>query len=167
MRESAHSLLTIINDILDFSKMEAGKVDLESIAFDPAYVVNGVAKLLRGTAEAKGLQLAVEISPRIPATVLGDPTRLRQILMNLIGNAVKFTEAGEIRIKGRLEEDDGTTSVLRFDVADTGIGIPDDVREKLFNAFVQADGSMTRRYGGTGLGLAISRRLVELMDGEI
>jgi PAS domain S-box-containing protein len=167
VRESAHSLLTIINDILDFSKMEAGKVDLESIAFDPAHVVNGVARLLRGTAEAKGLDLTVKISPRIPANVQGDPTRLRQILMNLVGNAVKFTETGEVRISARLEEDDGTTSVLRFDVTDTGIGIPDDVRERLFNAFVQADGSMTRRYGGTGLGLAISRRLVELMSGEI
>jgi len=167
VRESAHALLTIINDILDFSKMEAGKVDLESIAFDPAHVVNGVAKLLGGTATTKGLNLTVEISPRIPSIVLGDPTRLRQILMNLIGNAVKFTETGEVRVAARLEEDDGTVSVLRFDVIDTGIGIPEDAHEKLFNAFVQADGSMTRRYGGTGLGLAISRRLVELMNGTI
>ena len=167
VRESAHSLLTIINDILDFSKMEAGKIDLESIAFDPAHVVNGVAKLLGGSAEAKGLDLSVAISPRVPATVQGDPTRLRQILMNLIGNAVKFTEIGEVRIRVRLEEDDGAINLLRFEVSDTGIGIPDDVRAKLFNAFVQADDSMTRRYGGTGLGLAISRRLVELMDGAI
>jgi len=167
VRESARSLLTIINDILDFSKMEAGKVDLESIAFDPAHVVDGVTKLLRGTAEAKRLALTVAISPRIPAMVLGDPTRLRQILMNLIGNAVKFTESGEVRVAARLEEDDGIVSVLRFDITDTGIGIPEDVRAKLFNAFVQADGSMTRRYGGTGLGLAISRRLVELMNGKI
>jgi PAS domain S-box-containing protein len=167
VRESAHSLLTIINDILDFSKMEAGKVDLESIAFDPAHVVNGVAKLLRSTAENKGLHLNVALSPRLPATVNGDPTRLRQILLNLVGNAVKFTEAGEVTIGARLEDDDGETSVLRFDVSDTGIGIPDDVRAKLFNAFVQADGSTSRRYGGTGLGLAISRRLVELMGGEI
>ena len=167
MRESAHSLLTIINDILDFSKIEAGKVDLESIAFDPAHVAGGVAKLLRQTAEAKGLELAVTISPRVPATVQGDPTRLRQILMNLVGNAIKFTERGEVRINARLENDDGAIVVLRFDVSDTGIGIPEDVSDKLFNAFVQADGSMARRYGGTGLGLAISRRLVELMNGTI
>jgi PAS domain S-box-containing protein len=166
VRESAHSLLTIINDILDFSKMEAGKVALESIVFDPAHVVNGVEKLLRSTAEGKGLGLTVALSPRLPATVKGDPTRLRQILINLVGNAVKFTEHGEVRISARLEDDDGETSVLRFDVTDTGIGIPEDVRDKLFNAFVQGDGSMTRRYGGTGLGLAISRRLVELMGGE-
>jgi PAS domain S-box-containing protein len=167
VRESAHALLTIINDILDFSKMEAGKIDLESIAFDPAHVVNGVAKLLSGTAESKGIDLTVSISPRLPATVQGDPTRLRQILLNLVGNAVKFTEHGEIRIAARLEEDDGADTVLRFEVIDTGIGIPEDVRAKLFTAFVQADGSTTRRYGGTGLGLAISRRLVELMGGEI
>ena len=167
VRDSAHSLLLIINDILDFSKMEAGKIDLESIAFDPAHVVNGVAKLLHGTAQGKGLDLIVALSPRIPVTVMGDPTRLRQILVNLVGNAVKFTEAGEVSIGARLEDDDGTTTVMRFDVTDTGIGIPEDVSDKLFNAFVQADGSMTRRYGGTGLGLAISRRLTELMGGEI
>jgi two-component system, sensor histidine kinase and response regulator len=167
VRESAHSLLTIINDILDFSKMEAGKVDLESIAFDPAHVVNGVAKLLRTAAEGKGLDFAIALSPRLPATVIGDPTRLRQILLNLVGNAVKFTEHGEVSIGARLEDDDGETTVLRFEVADTGIGIPADVRDKLFTAFVQADGTIARRYGGTGLGLAISRRLVELMGGEI
>jgi PAS domain S-box-containing protein len=167
VRESALALLTIINDILDFSKMEAGKVDLESIAFDPAHVVNGVAKLLRTTADGKGLELALAISPLLPAAVKGDPTRLRQILINLVGNAIKFTEHGGVRIGARLEDDDGETTVLRFEVADTGIGIPADVPDKLFNAFVQADGSMTRRYGGTGLGLAISRRLVELMGGEI
>jgi PAS domain S-box-containing protein len=167
VRDSARSLLTIINDILDFSKMEAGKIDLETISFDPAQLVTGVEKLLRGAAEAKGLDLSVETSPQIPATVEGDPTRLRQILINLVGNAVKFTETGYVRISARLEEDDGKTTTMRFDVADTGIGIPPDVRDKLFNAFVQADGSTTRRYGGTGLGLAISRRLVELMDGQI
>jgi PAS domain S-box-containing protein len=167
VQDSARSLLTVINDILDFSKMEAGKIDLESIAFDPANLVQSVANLLRTTAEAKGLDLSVTVSPQIPANVEGDPTRLRQILMNLIGNATKFTETGYVRINARLDEDDGRTSTLRFDVTDTGIGIPGDVREKLFNAFVQADGSITRRYGGTGLGLAISRRLVELMDGEI
>ena len=167
IQESARSLLRIINDILDFSKMEAGKIDLESIVFDPAEVLKGVAKLLREAAEAKGLHLSVDVSPRVSAAVLGDPTRLRQILINLVGNAVKFTESGGVRVSARLERDDGVTSLLRFDVSDTGIGIPDDVRDKLFNAFVQADGSMTRRYGGTGLGLAISRRLVEVMGGEI
>jgi PAS domain S-box-containing protein len=167
VRESAQSLLLIINDILDFSKMEAGKIDLEAIDFDPSHLVAGVIKLLQGTAEAKGVQLSAGSSPRIPAYVQGDPNRLRQILINLIGNAIKFTERGSVRVDARIEEDDGSAALLRFDVADTGIGIPAAVRAKLFTAFVQGDGSTSRRYGGTGLGLAISRRLVELMDGSI
>jgi PAS domain S-box-containing protein len=167
VNESAHALLTIINDILDFSKMEAGKIDLEMIPFAPDHIIDGVVKLLGSAADAKGLLLAVAISPHVPAQVLGDPTRLRQILMNLVGNAIKFTEFGSVSIGVRLLEDDGVTSMLRFDVADTGIGISPEARERLFTPFVQADGSMTRRYGGTGLGLAISRRLVELMHGTI
>jgi two-component system, sensor histidine kinase and response regulator len=167
VKESANALLRIINDILDFSKIEAGKLEMESIEFDPARVVAGVAKLLATTAGDKELELVTRISPRIPALVRGDPARLRQILVNLTGNALKFTGSGTVTIDARLEADDGEHSVLRFDVVDTGIGISADMQDRLFQEFAQADGSIARRYGGTGLGLAISRRLVELMEGTI
>lgn len=167
VKESAHSLLTIINDILDFSKMEAGKIELESIDFDPAHVVGGVVRLLQSTADANGLDLCVQISPHVPAVVRGDPTRLRQILVNLISNAIKFTKEGSVEVVARLESDDGEHSVLRFNVIDSGIGMTQEVQERLFQSFVQADGSTSRRFGGTGLGLAISRRLVEVMGGSI
>jgi two-component system, sensor histidine kinase and response regulator len=167
VRDSAQALLTIVDDILDFSKMEAGKFDLDRVDFDPRHVVEGVAKLLRAGAESKGVAFEVALSARLPNAVNGDPVRLRQILINLAGNAVKFTESGSVSVEAKVELDTDEAVTLRFAVADTGIGIAPSDQERLFEPFVQADGSPTRRYGGTGLGLTISRRLVELMGGRI
>jgi PAS domain S-box-containing protein len=167
VRDSAHSLLTIINDILDFSKMEAGKLALDHVDFDPRRVVEGVASLLRSEAEAKGVALETHLSPQLPGLVNGDPVRLRQVLVNLVGNAVKFTESGRITIDAKVEADREAAVVLGLAVKDTGIGIPAATLGSLFEPFVQGDGTTTRRYGGTGLGLSISRRLVRLMGGEI
>jgi two-component system, sensor histidine kinase and response regulator len=167
LKESALALLTIIDDILDFSKLEANKIELEAVAIDPAQVVAGVLNLLRGTARDKKIGLRWSSSPHIPHAVSGDPTRLRQILMNLVGNAVKFTATGEVTVSTSVERDDGRSIVLRFAVKDSGIGVTPDARERLFDAFVQGDSGTTRRFGGTGLGLTISRRLVELMGGRI
>jgi PAS domain S-box-containing protein len=169
IRNSAEALLNIINDILDFSKIEAGKMELDSVDFDPRALVEEVAELLAGRAHAKGLELACRIDDGVPARLIGDASRLRQVLVNLVGNAVKFTERGEVVIGLQTvgaKQQDGKIA-LRFAVTDTGIGIPADVRAKLFSAFTQADGSMARKYGGTGLGLAISRQLIELMGGQI
>jgi PAS domain S-box-containing protein len=165
--ESAQSLLRIINDILDFSKIEAGKLDMEQVTFDPRRVVDAVVKLLGPVAERKGLGLTGIVSPLLPSVVSGDPTRLRQILVNFAGNAVKFTEHGGVTIHASLLEHNDDDVVLGFRVVDTGIGVSEEVRERLFQPFVQGDGSTNRRFGGTGLGLAISRRLVELMGGSI
>jgi signal transduction histidine kinase/DNA-binding response OmpR family regulator len=167
VKESAQALLAIIDDILDFSKLEANKIEIESVAFDPAQLVASTINLARGTARDKGLSLRSDPSPDVPTAVRGDPTRLRQVLINLIGNAVKFTPVGKVRVTTTVERDDGRSVVLRFAVSDTGIGISPAAREHLFQAFVQGDGSMTRRFGGTGLGLSISRRLIELMGGRI
>jgi PAS domain S-box-containing protein len=167
VRESAQALLAIIDDILDFSKLEANKIELEVVTFNPAQLVASAINLARGAAREKGLKLHSHASPHVPAAVRGDPTRLRQVLINLIGNAVKFTASGEISVAVSVERDDGRTAMLAFAVSDTGIGVPIEARERLFEAFVQGDGSTTRRFGGTGLGLSISRRLVELMDGRI
>jgi PAS domain S-box-containing protein len=167
VKESADSLMVIINDILDFSKLEAGRVDLEAVDFDVAHLIESVAALLRMPATRKGMRISVEISPHVPARLSGDPSRLRQILMNLVGNAVKFTERGSVTIRAALEAQFDDDVVLRFSVSDTGIGIPVEAQTRLFQPFVQADGSTTRRFGGTGLGLSISRRLVELMGGRI
>ena len=162
--DSATALLTIINDILDFSKIEAGKLEIEQVEFSLMDVVNGSAELLAPRAEAKGLDILVDIDPSLVDRRRGDPTRLRQILLNLGGNAVKFTEAGSVGLKVMaLEESDG----LRFEVSDTGIGLTPEQRSKLFQAFVQADTSTSRKFGGTGLGLSICQRLTELMDGRI
>ena len=163
-KESAQSLLTIINDILDFSKIEAGKMLVEDIEYSPLQVVEGVAELLAGKAREKGLAVMTYIDPIMPEKVIGDPTRIRQVLTNLIGNAIKFTERGEVVIKALL---DPASARLCFEVQDTGIGIAPEAQAKLFQSFTQADSSTTRKYGGTGLGLAISKRLVELMGGEI
>ncbi|HXF49700.1 MAG TPA: response regulator [Verrucomicrobiae bacterium] len=166
-KSSAESLLTLINDILDFSKIEAGKLSIESIEFDLRSVVEDTASLLAPKAEQKGLELACLVEFGVPLALKGDPTRLRQVLINLTGNAVKFTEKGEVVIRASLLAEDDKTARIRFSVKDTGIGIPAEKHHLLFQSFTQVDGSSTRRFGGTGLGLAISKQLVELMGGEI
>lgn len=168
VRESAESLLTIINDILDFSKIEAGKVELENIEFEVHSILESCAELLSSTARRKGLELVTEIDPQIPKALSGDPVRLRQILLNLTSNAIKFTERGEVTLRAvRINSDSNGQIWLRIEVIDTGIGVSEEARRLLFHPFVQADGSTTRRYGGTGLGLSICKNLVELMGGDI
>jgi signal transduction histidine kinase/CheY-like chemotaxis protein len=163
INRSAQALMVIINDVLDFSKIESGKIELESIDFDLHEVVEDTASSLAVNASSKGLELLVDISPTVSQRVVGDPGRLRQVLSNLIGNAIKFTEHGEIVV--RVSPSFG--GKMRFEVIDSGIGIDKETQDKLFTAFTQADASTTRRFGGTGLGLSISRQLTELMDGEI
>ncbi len=163
VQRSAESLLTIINDILDFSKIEAGKLNLEPIDFPLIDEVEDAIGLLADAAERKGLELICDLDPALPLRLHTDPGRLRQVLVNLIANAVKFTERGEVSLAVRLLP----TRRLRFEVRDSGIGIPAEAGARLFASFVQVDGTMTRRYEGTGLGLAISKQLVELMGGEI
>ena len=164
---SAEALLRIINDILDFSKVEAGQLELEKIDFDLRDDLGNTVRTLALRAHEKGLELLLDVAPDLPATLIGDPARLWQVLINLIGNAVKFTEHGEISVLVENEELSEKSVTLRFTISDTGIGIPADKQPILFRPFVQADSSMTRRYGGTGLGLAISARLVEVMGGRI
>jgi two-component system sensor histidine kinase/response regulator len=164
---AADGLLGIINDILDFSKVEAGKLEIEAVPFDLGLVVEDVAALLGEAANAKGVELLAHCSPEVPTALVGDPTRLRQILVNLSSNAVKFTERGEVVIRVRLLDDLPGSVQLRLEVSDTGVGIADADRERLFDPFSQADASTTRRFGGTGLGLAIVKQLVELMDGHV
>ncbi len=163
---SAKALLTVINDILDFSKIEAGKLETEKLDMDLRTTVEDAARVLAVQAHHKGLELIVNLDPSLPDWVRGDPGRFRQILLNLAGNAVKFTEHGEICINVNLVEQDNKGSLIRCEVIDTGIGIAPDRLKALFTPFSQADSSVTRRYGGTGLGLSISRRLAELMGGE-
>ena len=164
---SGESLLTVINDILDFSKIEAGKLDMEAIDFDLRNVIGTTSKTLAVRAHEKGLELAYHVLSDVPDGLIGDPNRLRQVLVNLIGNAVKFTEHGEVVVHVERIESEGSDVMLKFSVADTGIGIPADKQKLIFEAFSQADGSVTRKYGGTGLGLAISSHLVERMGGRI
>ena len=166
-RNSAESLLTIINDILDFSKIEAGKIDLESIPFDLRILAEDVATLFIASAQSKGIELACFVEPSLATRVIGDPTRVRQVLTNILGNAVKFTEHGEVllRVSGELGPD-GVTA-LRFEIRDTGIGMTPEQMARVFMPFQQADGSTTRRFGGSGLGLVISRNLAELMGGRL
>jgi len=164
---SARALLGILNDILDYSKIEAGRLDIESVPIAIEDVLRGVADLFSARIEEKGLELFIEIDPSLPARVLTDPLRLTQILNNLVGNAIKFTEAGEIHIKAKAGERTQDQITLLFSVRDTGIGLPKAQVDRLFQAFTQADASITRRYGGTGLGLAISQRLIQLMHGDI
>jgi signal transduction histidine kinase/CheY-like chemotaxis protein len=167
VQSSADSLLTIINDILDFSKIEAGKLDLEAIPFTLRECIGTMLKALALRADQKGLELFCSIQPAVPDAVVGDPGRLRQILINLIGNAIKFTERGEVVVRIELETQSCNEVYLHFTVQDTGIGIPAAKQHLIFEPFTQADGSTTRHYGGTGLGLAISTQLVHLMGGRI
>jgi two-component system, sensor histidine kinase and response regulator len=167
VKSSGESLLSVINDILDFSKVESGKLDLETIAFDLYDCVGETMKTLALRAHQKGLELAYDADSEVPAHLLGDPGRLRQILVNLVGNAIKFTQQGEILLTISSRSLDVGNVELHFKVKDTGIGIPLDKQGLLFKAFSQADSSTTRKYGGTGLGLAISARLVELMAGKM
>ncbi|HYE01125.1 MAG TPA: ATP-binding protein, partial [Alphaproteobacteria bacterium] len=167
IRESATTLLALIDDILDFSKIEAGRMELESLDFSPAEVVEGVADLTAPRAADKGLELVVQLDPALPARVRGDPVRLRQILLNLAGNAVKFTAAGSVALGARPVSGPDDRSWLELTVSDTGIGLSPAQQAKLFQPFVQADASTTRKFGGTGLGLSICRRLAEMMDGTI
>jgi PAS domain S-box-containing protein len=164
---SADSLLSLINDILDYSKIEAGKLDIEAIDFNLGDCLGDTMKTLSLRAHQKGLELAFEIEPNVPDALIGDPGRVRQIILNLVGNAIKFTEVGEVVLSVQLLTHVGDDLQLRFTVTDTGIGISQDKQAAIFEAFKQADGSMTRKYGGTGLGLTISSRLVELMGGRI
>jgi PAS domain S-box-containing protein len=167
VRLSAESLLSIINDILDFSKIEAGKLDLEPIPFDLRESLGETMKSLGIRAHQKGLELIYEVQPEIPEAVIGDPGRIRQVLVNLVGNAIKFTERGEVFVSVEQESQEAAPMCLHFAVKDTGIGIPREKQVTIFAPFSQADGSMARRYGGTGLGLTICTRLVAMMGGEI
>lgn len=164
---SSETLLMIINDILDFSKIEAGQISFEKIKFDLKDEIDEVKKLLSYKSKQKELEFSVEVDSNVPEKLLGDPLRLKQILINLSNNAIKFTDQGFVKIKVGLEKDLGQQYRLRFEVTDSGIGISQENQQKLFKQFSQADTSTTRKFGGTGLGLAISKRLANLMNGEI
>ena len=167
IRHSAESLLHVINDILDFSKVEAGKLQVENIPFDLARAVGEVAELLAHQAHAKGLEIGIRIGPDVPAMIDGDPGRVRQVLLNLVGNAIKFTRSGHVLIELERVAAGGEAACVRCSVTDTGVGIPKEQQPRLFQQFSQADSSTTREFGGTGLGLVIGKRLVELMGGQI
>jgi signal transduction histidine kinase/CheY-like chemotaxis protein len=166
VRTSGEAMVTIINDILDFSKVEAGKLEIEDVEFNLRTVVGDVVDLLAGPARSKGLELRSDVEDSVPAHVGGDPGRVRQVLINLIGNAIKFTQRGEIVIRARELKVEGKASIVRFEVSDTGDGIDPKKLKTIFQPFVQADTSTSRKYGGTGLGLAISGQLVALMGGD-
>jgi PAS domain S-box-containing protein len=167
IRFSGEALLTIVNDILDFSKVEAGQLELETADIDLEQVVRATLELLGETAKAKDLELRASIDPDVPGELRGDGGRLRQVLINLLGNAIKFTSRGEVTLRISVDRQTEETASVRFRITDTGIGIDADTQTRLFQAFTQADGSMARRYGGTGLGLAICKQLVEKMRGDI
>jgi two-component system sensor histidine kinase/response regulator len=167
VKSSSDALLTVINDILDFSKIEAGKIDLESVDFNLRDSLESTLKTVAIRADEKGLELLCEVAPEVPEVVCGDSTRLRQVVINLVGNAIKFTDSGEIAVKVQMKSREASECELHFTVSDTGVGIPEEKRELIFAPFSQADTSTTRKYGGTGLGLTISTRLVEMMGGKI
>ena len=167
VKNSSGSLLRMVNDLLDLAKIEAGKLHLETVPFDPAEVVYMATNLMRASAMEKGLTLGAEVPGGLPAMVIGDPDRLRQVLLNLIGNALKFTERGGVRVCAQVLDRAPGTATLRFQVIDTGIGVPAGQTERIFESFAQVDQSLTRKYGGTGLGLTISKQLVEAMGGTI
>jgi signal transduction histidine kinase/DNA-binding response OmpR family regulator len=167
VKMSGDSLLTVINDILDFSKIEAGKFDLEAIDFNLRDSLETTLRTLALRADEKGLELLCEVAPEVPELVRGDSSRLRQVVINLVGNAIKFTNRGEVALRVKSEGREGEDVLLHFTVADTGIGIPQEKRQSIFEPFTQADTSTTRKYGGTGLGLTISTRLVEMMGGRM
>ena len=167
LKTSADSLLTIINDLLDFSKIEAGRLELDYVTFDLRKSLGTLMKTAAVRAERKGLELIYSVHPGVPSILLGDPTRLRQVILNLVENALKFTEKGEVVLEVEVESVDSDSVVLHFRVRDTGIGIPADKQKSIFDSFSQVDSSTTRKYGGTGLGLTISSRLIALMGGEI
>jgi two-component system sensor histidine kinase/response regulator len=167
VRHSGEALLGIINDILDFSKIEAGRMELENITFDLCEVIDGAMEMFAGESQRKGVELTTLIHRDVPVFVEGDPVRLRQILINLIGNAVKFTAKGEVVVRVAIAEEGDEEVLCRFDISDTGIGITPEARARIFDSFSQADDTTTRRYGGTGLGLAIARQLTEIMGGKI
>ena len=168
VKSSAESLLTVINDVLDFSKIEAGKIDLDPVHFNLRDRLEDTVKALALKAHTKGLELLLEVQPDVPDFIVGDPVRVGQILTNLLGNAIKFTEKGEVALTAsRVQPESGEGLRLLFDIRDTGIGIPEDKQSLIFEAFSQADGSTTRKFGGTGLGLTISSRLVKMMDGNL
>jgi signal transduction histidine kinase/CheY-like chemotaxis protein/HPt (histidine-containing phosphotransfer) domain-containing protein len=167
IESAGQTLLTVINDVLDFSKIEADRMELESVGFAPATLIGSVVSLFRLNARERGLTLAAEVDPSIPVILAGDPHRLSQVLSNLVGNAIKFTAHGGVAVRARVVDRTTHDTVLRFEVSDTGIGIDEVGRARLFEPFVQVDSSPTRRFEGTGLGLAICKKLVELMGGEI
>ena len=167
VNQSGEHLLSILNAILDLSKIEAGKLELENAPFDPAQLVESAVELIAPTAHAKGLELTYFLAEGVPLRVVGDPARLRQVLLNLVGNAVKFTTAGEVEVRVERDAASMPENVLRFVVRDTGIGVPAEAQRRLFSPFMQADATTTRKYGGTGLGLAIASRIVDLMQGQL
>jgi signal transduction histidine kinase/CheY-like chemotaxis protein len=166
-QRNGEGLLTLVNDILDLSKVEAGRVELENTEFDLREVLARAAEVVEARAKAKGLWVRHSIAPDVPAYLIGDPNRLRQVAINLLGNAIKFTDKGGVEVRAENDPKDPAAGHLRFGVSDTGIGIPADKLQSVFESFTQADSSTTRKYGGTGLGLTISRQLVELMGGAI
>jgi signal transduction histidine kinase len=167
IRSSGDALLRVINDVLDFSKVEAGKLDLEVAPFHLRHSLEDSIGLFRAVAAEKSLRLGCDLPPELPVWVAGDETRLRQVVLNLISNALKFTSSGDVVLSAGVERQDGKSYCIAIEVRDTGMGIAPDQRPHLFSSFNQADASISRRYGGTGLGLAISKRLVELMGGTI